>query len=349
MNTIASFLSRLITMLCLGVLGAFPALAQEESIVLDPGTGNYIVNYRGFPPEEQMYRVVFVPATKIEPVVKSSFTLTEQRNIRYRYKVTNGRNSKQPLVAFRMRVSNVIESSQLIPEGWRASIIPNFVDARILVNWGYADLKEDDSAGLLPGQSQSGFSIDSPDLPGVDMARLSGATPIFAVFEEGPDPSSEVGKKLNQLEANDFVLRPVAAPLIPVPSPFNAATFLEAIRAHVKTWVEMKLLDPALAMELDQQFQSAITALQSGNTSAARLYLRDLRTLVKKHHADLDQEGEDDQEDKATKKDKPLIDKLAAKVLVFDLKFLLKKLAEERLPPPPPPPPPPDSIPPVLN
>jgi hypothetical protein len=225
-------MKKLISLLiiCLGALAPFPALAQEESIFLDINTGNYIITYRGFPPENEIHRVVFVPATKISPVVKSKFKLTAQENIRYQYHIKSGRTSKQPLIGLRLLLaSNVVATNQLTPQSWNGSLDPDIVHNIFRVNWSYADLQEDESAGLLPGQRQGGFSIDSPALPGVGIAHLHGDTPILGLPEEGPDPEGEVGKQLDALTIKNFVPVPAAVPKIPVPTPFDAAAVLVSL------------------------------------------------------------------------------------------------------------------------
>ena len=52
-------------------IGALPG----ESIVLDPNTGDYTVTYWDYPksPKKRLQQVIFVPSTKIDPLVKSTF------------------------------------------------------------------------------------------------------------------------------------------------------------------------------------------------------------------------------------------------------------------------------------
>lgn len=325
----------LFTFLSLGAVFSLPTFAQDESIVLDPDTGNYIITFRSTFPSRELHQVVFVPATKIDPTVKSKFKLTRDQHIRYEYKVKNGPNSKQPLVGLRFIASKVDNTSQVAPKGWDASMVPNVVDPRARVNWGYRELKEDDSAGLLPGRFQGGFSVESTDLPGVDVVRLNGASPVFAVPDEGPDYESEVGKQLNQLTANDFIIRYAAIPLIPVPSPFSAAAVLTSMQKHVnQDMVSKNLIDPVFASQLDRLFQTAIAAAKGGNIVALKDNLKDLRQMLKREHADVDKDDEDwDKEDdgKGKEKDKArLIDKLAAKVLDFDIRYVEKQIKSKK-------------------
>ncbi len=151
--------------------------------------------------------------------------------------------------------------------------------------------------------------------------------------DEGPDPNSSVGVAYHELRRNDFVPRPVAVPLIPVSNPFDAATVLTSMQKHVnQDLVGMKLIDPTFASQLDRLFQTAIAAAKGGNIVALKSNLKDLRQLLKREHADVDKDDEDgdkDDDGKNKEKDKSqLIDKLAARVLDFDLKYIQKRLGD---------------------
>lgn len=62
--------------LCLAAVVSLPASGQqevivsdgEEGIVLDKKTGDYVIMYFGY--SRESYGVVFVPATKIDPVAR---------------------------------------------------------------------------------------------------------------------------------------------------------------------------------------------------------------------------------------------------------------------------------------
>lgn len=90
----------------------------------------------------------------------------------------------------------------------------------------------------------------------------------------------------------------------------------------------MKLLDPALAAKLDQGLQAAIDAAKINNMAAVRFSLKDLRKLLKQEHEDVDSEDDKDfyKDDENELKKSALIDKLVAKVLDFDLKYVEKQV-----------------------
>lgn len=69
-----------------------------ESILFDPTTGNYLIRY--WNPEIDppgLETTTFVPATKIDPAVRSRFENTEKGDIAYRYTVINSTQGKQIL------------------------------------------------------------------------------------------------------------------------------------------------------------------------------------------------------------------------------------------------------------
>jgi len=59
-----------------------PAFAlQGESIVFDPATGNYLITYLSSR-DDKLHQVTFIPATKINPTIKSKLKL-EQDGVVY--------------------------------------------------------------------------------------------------------------------------------------------------------------------------------------------------------------------------------------------------------------------------
>ncbi len=306
--------------------------AQEEAIVLDPSTRNYIISYRGFDLDtgaEPWRRVVFVPATKIDPVAKSRFKLTNQGLVAYHYKIKNASTSQQALSGFRALVSQANRTSQAVPQGWRGSVVPDRNTANMRLNWSYSRQQAGD--GLRPGASQSGFWVESSDLPGVGMLRLRGAAPTLAFPDEGPD--QELSDKLDELSSpdNDSVPHLAAVPRIPNPTSFNAVVVLGGVQKHVKDdMASMQLIDPALLALVDRGLTQAIAAAQGGNTPSLLHEIKSLRKLLKQEHADVDKDDDDRDDDDKSKTAKLQIDKLAARVLDFDLKYVERRVKGEK-------------------
>lgn len=155
---------------------------------------------------------------------------------------------------------------------------------------------------------------------------LTGSAPITEFPDDGPDYTSAVGIAYHKLRQNDFVPRVVATPRIAVPTPFDAAVVLAGIQQHIKTdMLSMQLVDAVFISQLDPWFASAIDAAKRNNNEGLRHAIKELRRLLKQEHADVDKDDDRDDDDKE-KKVKSRIDKLAARVLDFDFKYLEKRV-----------------------
>ncbi len=330
-----------------------------ESIALD-ANGDYIITYRSSDDSiTTLLQTKFSPATKIVPSIQSQFSINGESRvnamptIRYRYTLANGAVSKQSIidvwlddipnsiigererltgaavtkVAVRaVRTAN--EAALPAPSGWRGDIIRSM--SRIV--WGPDDYARD---SIAPGSKLSGFSLNSVDIPGISMAKFRGSDSGWAPFgypDEGPAEDSAVKEELEQLRDNDFVTRPAAVPTIAVPTSFNAATLLERIQTHVHTWIGMKLLDPEFSAQLDTSFKGAIDGYRYNQPKMGKSHIKTMRALLKKAYPDLDNEDIVDEEtgnNKGTQFKNGMIARLAARVLDFDLKYVLKQVGDE--------------------
>lgn len=330
-------------------IGALPG----ESIVLDPNTGDYTVTYWDYPksPKKRLQQVIFVPSTKIDPLVKSTFKSREEGVIAYAYRVTNGQKSQQSLVVMLFDPVTDIVSALPLPKNDQ-DIDPNTIEqinqagidalttpsewlglastsegGGLRIGWSYLNSRNVND-GLLPGNAQGGFGFTSRDIPGIGIAQLSGHSPVPMYPGEGP--TGALGKEFEKIEQNDFVPRNAAVPTIAVPDPFDPAVTLERIQAHMHTWIGMQLLDATFSAQLDRYFQSAISAYRLNQPKVGKKHIQTMRELIKKEHADADRE--DDKDDRGEKGDnhdknkRVLIDKLAARILDFDLKYVTKRM-----------------------
>ncbi len=176
---------------------------------------------------------------------------------------------------------------------------------------------------------QDGFGFASKDIPGIGMAQIQGDTPVFGYVDEGPD--GEISDQLEKLRQNDFVPRPVAVPMIAVPDPFDAAALLGSIQTQMHTWIAMNLLDATFSGQLDRNFQSAISACQLNQPEVGKQQIEVLREMIRKEQPEVgrDEEHESDKNhEKNDDRQAPLIDKLAARVLDFDLGYVTKRMDE---------------------
>ena len=324
-----------------------------EGIALDPVTGNYTITYQGDPDSTELSQTVFVPSTKIAPAIRSHFRQDERGMIVYGYTVSNGATAKQAIVGVVLdQIVNPIVGelpfpddpvSQTVidtynaatrtalasPAGWNGNIIRIPSDNLNRIAWRP---KSDDlnAGGIQAGRTLTGFGFSSSDLPGVGPSQMDGMGDVLGFPDEGPLEDSSVFAELNSLRDNDFVARNAAVPTIAVPAPFDAAVVLERIQAHTHTWIAQQLLNSALSSELDRYFQSAISAYRLNQPKVGKKHIQTMRELIKKEHADADSEDDkDDMDEKGDDREenkRALIDKLAARILDFDLKYVAKRM-----------------------
>lgn len=327
-----------------------------ESIVLDSNTGDYLITYvgTGSPGNKQdrpLRQTKFVPATKIIPALNSRFRLHHQDIVDYNYRVRNGSASQQSLISFRLDpVSDIVSSSplpkssrdvstsglsQINKIGKEAIHIPQHWDGRVWVSeagglrisWGYV-LFNSASDGLIAGANQEGFGFTSRDMPGMGIAQLEGNSPVFGYVDRGPQ--GDIADQLEVLRRNNYVPRPAAVPTIAVPNPFDAAVMLDRIRTQAATWPGKQLLDPAFAVQLDRYMTAAADAFRRDQPKVGKEQIESLRRMLDREHKYLDHDDEDNEDTPEHKHATRLtIDRLAARVLDFDLRYVLKRTERE--------------------
>ncbi len=324
-----------------------------ESIVFDSKTGNYIITYLGYDDTGESDKptvsrqTIFVPATKIDPAIQSTFKFSSGEEISYRYRVHNGVKALQPLSMFLFDPVTDIASSIPLPKR-EEDIDPNTIeqyfavaaDALVSPNGWVGQATASSSGGLRigwinintsrpvsgisAGAVRGGFGFSSKDIPGIGVTQLQGETPVRSFVDEGP--TGEIADQLEKLTQNDYIARFAAIPTIAVPNPFDAAVLLDRIRSHVATWPSKQLLDPAFAAQLDRTMVAAADAFRNNQPKAGREHIESLRKLLGKEHRFLDHDDEDNDDTPEHKAVTRLtIDRLAARVLDFNLRYVLKQ------------------------
>lgn len=319
---------------------SFAVLLPGEGITLNPITGDYLFSYRdGATVTDPLKQLIFIPSTKVDPVLASTISLTGNLNVLYKYTLTNGSAAKQlidNLRFFGLPVNAAIGGSTTISEGSRqmdifesALTIPNanwygsgtrIPGKEVNISWYYDDQKPIPK-GIKSGTTLSGFGLSSLDLPGLFAAQVSGnGTGNLSFPNEGLE--GEILDLYFQLQDNDFVPRNAAAPMIAVPVPYNAAVTLERIQAHAHTWIAKQLLDSVFSGQLDRLFQSAISAYRLNQPLVGKQHLDSLRTLIKQQ-----QPNADKQVATITPIAMPpaKIDLLAARILYFNLGYVKRR------------------------
>lgn len=333
--------------------------SQPDNIAFDPKSGNYILTYET---EDElrprgMYQTIYVPPNKIKPTVKSMFKSIPGEHFSYRYTLKSGKDSQQNIKRFGVLVTRATGATISTlgsgyrppgqtdatahalalsadarkvavgtPAGWEGHVGPAHGRTGLNIDWTWDD-GTSGLSGLPPGKGQGGFGYSSEDLPGIGLAGIMGGVPILAFAGDGL--SQKLGDEFNEIyQKTNGVTLPVAVPTFFIAKPFDASVLLGRLQNHANIdLVKFKLIDPAFAAQLDPWFTAAIDAAKRGNTEGARHQIRELRRLLKQEHQDVDREDESDEiDDRDEKKPVVRIDKLAARVLDFDLKYIDKRL-----------------------
>jgi len=322
-----------------------------ESIVRDPVTGDYTITYWDDEEPGSLEQTTFVPATKIIPTVRSKFRLEGTSSVVYSYTLANGASAKQaivglilepigrianerdlpPVTAPASEVENIIITNMAAlnsPKDWGGNIVRIRGQSRIA--WLAEDLETD---GVRSGRAMPGFGFSSSALPGISTAKMEGKGAVFGYAGEGPAVDSAIYAELGRLRKNDFIARPASAPMIVVPDPFNAAVLLDRIQTQMHSWIGMQLLDTSFSSQLDRYLTAAADAYRHNQPKAGKEHIQTLRRMLKKEHEDADRDDEKEDgkaEGKNDDKNKRiLIDRLAARVLDFDLKYVFKRMGDD--------------------
>jgi len=163
-------------------------------------------------------------------------------------------------------------------------------------------------------------------LPGVQIAQLDGQDNDPSFSEEADRDIVALYDQL--MKDTSFVPRNAA-----VPTPFDAAVLLERIQTQMHTWIGMKLLDATFSSQLDRSFQSAISAYRLNQPKVGKKEIQTMRELLKKEQPDLGRDEEHESEKNHEKNDdrkSALIDRLAARVLDFDLEYVTKRAGGDK-------------------
>ena len=327
-------------------------LLPGESITRDPVTGDYTAIYwdEGEATDGTIVREIatskLTTATKIDPAVTSSMQRIIGGTIRYDYTVANESSAQQPINdLFLTGLSpdtNIVGSTTLITDRNErmdffasALSVPNAdwygsggriagVSKAAIVHWYRNNRNWDMTLGIQSGTSLGGFGFESADLPGIQVMEVKGNNGdgrFTGISSEGGTRDSTISNEMDAIEKNDFVPVNSAAPMIAVPTPYDAAVTLENIQTHVHTWIAKQLLDATFSAQLDTSFQAAIAAYRANQPQTAIVQLQTMRTLIKQQQPDADK---NDVTPTINLPAPPaLIDLLAARILYFDLGYVI--------------------------
>jgi hypothetical protein len=236
------------------------------------------------------------------------------------------------LTAKRNFESSVVKA----PKGWSAGLRVDEKEGQTSFIWT-PGLKDTDSYGVEPGRSQNGFAVLRSELPGVARTYLQGRI-VEPWGLDGLPETPYWTAKVDEIEAQDYLLVPVLAPVIPVPNPYNGAELARQLKAHVQTWLKYGQINADVLTRLNRQFDVLIPALEMNNKQSVRAAIAAMRKECVDRHRDLsdDKAGEDDDEhDSAALPITPAersiapaltLDRVAARALIFDLRYLMDRM-----------------------
>lgn len=355
------FFMRIISSLLLVVAtfeNAYSApLRQGEGIIRDQITGDFIATYWDEDETGGEYvKATLISATKIDPAVKSIFMTLPDEVIQYRYHVKNGDAAKQGIISLSMRGlpyevhlvnsahfgepgsgygADLMSAALVSPIRWdgNGARVARLKVTNLGWNYDLSEMPVDESKidyldGIRPGSSLTGFGFHSTELPGLIAARLVGNVGWGDKFRPLGEATTDSGiyQQMKELEDRNHVACNVAAPSVVVPVPFDPALLLDRIRTEMQTWPGKQMLDTSFAAKLDGLLTSAANAYRLNNPKAAREHIESVRKLLAKEHHNVDHDDEDDEDTEEHKRKTRLtIDRLAARVLDFDLRYVLKR------------------------
>ncbi len=298
----------------LALLSGAAFAGEGESIVLDPATGNYVITHY-VDSEQRFEKLVFVPATKIDPALKSDLKLAEHGDVHYTYTLASGKSSQQVIVNLifdgvssastpvvdgtpipdmqrnpsgEIAVDKMVTSARNMtnagsyidrPQLWNSTMTYTSGGKAFRIGWYY----DANAGGLRPGD-KAAFGLKSRDLPGIVEAEVHGYAPDTEKIdgEELPDEPGDdpFWKQYFSLMWHNFVTRPAAVPLLAATTPLDGVSVLNQLKANVATWPGMKLVDASTANEINSRLQTAINDLSSGNNEAAILTMKSIRSQL---------------------------------------------------------------------
>lgn len=221
------------------------------------------------------------------------------------------------------------------PVGWNGGLRFDTGAGKTSIAWNIG-LRDTDSEGIKPGEHQSGFGIVRPELPGVARFKAEGRNPEPWVPDQLPDTEYWRGK-VQEIRDQDFVLTSVIAPVIQIPAPYSGAELARRIKIHANTWVKYGHASQPMLDRFNSQFDQMIPALESGNKKQVREAFINLLTSVFQEHPGMHLGHCFEDEEKHNSKkhiriphagslNAPNIDRLASRILVYDLFYLLVRM-----------------------
>jgi len=257
------------TLLCIGILRA----QDTVSIVYQPASGNYLIRYAS---DGRFDSTTFVPATKIEPVVRCRVATKGLRGpYTYLYTVSLHPSSHQCLCSFAVSHSAPLQSAGKPNSGWRMREV-NGAGA-----WRWLNSRKDTSGlwtpttDLVPGGSLSGISLTSQGLPAIVNSYSAGNAPRLMFGEEPPFMVNQFLDSVNAFP-NNTVTRCTIGPNNP-PLPFRPSAFLDTLISYTTRSLSLGwIIGQPTADKYINFFRTSRASLERADVLGAVNILRDV-------------------------------------------------------------------------
>jgi len=242
----------------------------QDTIYYDANSGNYVIDFLGNSSVGELDSIItmtFVPGTKIDPTInaKVSFDIDSSYYL-FMYKITNGPNSIQRLLKFRLFFNEDIEIKNKQTNKWHGGHYKYFPDLKYISWWG--------DGGLEPTWSTDGFIISSKNLPGIGESGMQGVTSILS-YSHG-FPNDNIEKKLLELSLgkSSFKLLPTVIPVI-INDGLNSYKLLDIIKNYNNQSYDLGWIkDGTTYSKYNNYLTIAKTAIEQNDHYSAGAYLQ---------------------------------------------------------------------------
>jgi hypothetical protein len=250
---------------------------QQDTIIYDQSTGNYIIQYVGesLTGADTLITLTYIPWTKINPSIKCEIIYDiDSSEYIYNWIIENGEDSEQNLNRFIIVFSENAQVADRSTSGWYSKRWKGWKNGErtFLNKWGWTG-----DQGLEPSWSVGGFKLGSPDLPSIGFAYFQGKGGSIPRFPYSLPPE-KIYTQFNKLDAfpGSYVQRETVVPG-ELPLPFVIYNFLDTLVNYTNQSRNLDwILNDNTADKYTNFFTTAEDQIIQGDSSAARTTLENV-------------------------------------------------------------------------
>jgi hypothetical protein len=261
---------KILYFVCLSLLFTIKITGQQDTIIYNPSTGNYTVQYIGenFSGGDTLVTLTYIPWTKLNPFVKCEVSYySDSSEYIYNWTIGNGENSEQSLKKFVIvfgENAQVVDKSKL---GWYGRRWKGSKDGEVIFlnRWGWTA-----DQGLESSWSVTGLKLGSSSLPTIGFAYFQGKGSI-PKFPYAPPPA-KIDTEFVKLDGfpSNYVRRETVVPG-KLSDTFIQLNFLDTLISYKHQSVSIGWIDnQGIINSLDSKLDSAKMALTAGDSITAK-------------------------------------------------------------------------------